>query len=293
MITVSDLYFYPVKSCAGRRTEYAELVDTGLADDRRLMVTDSDGTFISQRIRPELALVQTEIVGDELTLRAPNSGSVTVQIRVEGDECQTVVWDSAVRAVRQDTAANEWLSQYLEVPVQLVALHRNARRPIDPQYAVTDKDVVSFADGYSVLLISEASLDDLNSRLASPAPMSRFRPNVVVNGCDAFAEDEWARFRIGDVLFHGVKPCARCSVIGVDQATGLSHSEPMRTLATYRKLAAGVMFGANLVHTVGGRIAVGDQLEILDRKPPLKGLPPRELGGRHNRCNQQSPPTAG
>jgi uncharacterized protein YcbX len=162
--------------------------------------------------------------------------------------------------VSEDAA--EWFSEFLGISCKLVAMTERSIRPVAKEYAVNN-DVVSFADGYPFLLISEATLDDLNSRLATPVPMKRFRPNLVVKGCEPFAEDTWKEIQIGDAKFYVVKPCARCTIPTVDIETGEKGVEPLRTLATYRNFENKVLFGQNLLPASNGTLSVGDAIQII------------------------------
>jgi hypothetical protein len=178
------------------------------------------------------------------------------------------VWRSTLPAATATETAALWLSDILGRPCHLVFMADPASRPVDPAYA-QPHDTVSFADGFPVLLASTASLDDLNTRLANPVPIGRFRPNLVVSNAVPWAEDAWRRIRIGDVVFRLPKPCTRCIVTTVDQQTGErpDPQEPLRTLATFRRGAGGVMFGQNMVPEAPGRISVGDTVHVLETGP--------------------------
>lgn len=269
-INLSALHVYPVKGCRGMSPPAAWAGPRGLDGDRRWMIVDGAGVFITQRTHPHLALIAPEPVPGALVLRAPGVPPLTVPLGDHGGPAldtgsvEVTVWrDEALARDAGDEAA-AWLSAYVGEPVRLVHMPEDTHRPVDPHYAVPG-DIVSFADGFPWLLISEGSLDDLNGRLARPIPMDRFRPNLVVKGCEPFAEDTWKRIRIGDAVFRVVKPCARCVVTTTDQETGEPEGpEPLRTLATYRRVGDGVMFGQNLLAEQTGQLRVGDAVEILD-----------------------------
>jgi len=265
MIQVSGLFIYPIKSCGGRAVESATLDAKGFVDDRRFMIVDDAGCFLTQRELPSLALISPRSDADTLSLTAPGMTPVSIPIvRGPGNETVTV-WDDTCSAIDQGDVVGAWLSAFLAARCRLVRLADDTVRRVDPTYATSPDDEVSFADAYPLLLIGEASLADLNGRLDAPLPMNRFRPNVVVSGSEPYAEDTWRSIEIGDVRAQVVKPCVRCVTTTVDQATGDRGKEPLRTLATYRKGPRGVMFGQNVIHTTAGTINVGDDLRVIDR----------------------------
>jgi uncharacterized protein YcbX len=260
MVRVTALYVYPVKGCRGIRVDRAAVVARGFAGDRRWMIVDADGMFVTQRTHPQLALVRTALGGDGITLDAPGLATLRLPVAYEqGRRRDVQVW-SHVGAARVHEDGSDWVSRYLGAPHALVYMPDSHLRPVNPERA-RPGDVVSFADAYPFLLISEASLSDLNARLAAPIAMTRFRPNVVVAGCPPFAEDGWARVRIGAVGFRGVKRCDRCAVTTIDPETGAGGVEPLRTLASYRREQGKVWFGMNLIHDAEGTLAVGDPVE--------------------------------
>jgi uncharacterized protein YcbX len=187
-----------------------------------------------------------------------------VACRDDGPRERVTVWKDRVPAVDQGDEAADWFAAFLGAPCRLARLPDDYARRVDGRYARRPDDQTGFADGYPFLLLSEASLDDLNGRLASPLEMRRFRPNIVVAGCAPFAEDGWRRFRVGPIGFDVVKPCARCVVTTTDQETAERGVEPLRTLATYRRVRNKAMFGQNLVHEGSGVIRVGDPVEIVE-----------------------------
>ena len=172
------------------------------------------------------------------------------------------IWGESVPGESAGSEADSWLSLALGTPCRLVHMAETTERPVDPDYAATAARV-SFADGFPFLLISEGSLQDLNTRLASPVTMARFRPNIVVSGALPFEEDTWREIRIGDLRFEVVKPCARCVMTTVEPTTGEKGKEPMRTLSTYRKQGSNVFFGQNIIHRGTGTLAVGQSVEVL------------------------------
>jgi uncharacterized protein YcbX len=261
--TVSHLNVYPVKSCRGIPLLSATLDRWGIQHDRNWMVVDADGLFVSQRTQPRLALVEPSVSPEELTLRAPEMVPLRLPVTGRaGQEREVTIWKDACRALDQGETAAEWFSRYLGQATRLVRIGASFARTVDEAFYPAGAEV-HFADGYPLLVLSLASVSDLNARLLEPVPMNRFRPNVVVDGCPPLAEDTWKRIRIGEVTFQVTKPCARCAITTVDQATGVQGKEPLATLSTYRRGEAGVLFGQNLVHQGVGTVRVGDSVEVL------------------------------
>jgi hypothetical protein len=268
-VKLSALHIYPVKGLKGIDLAEAECTDRGLRHDRRWMVVDADGVFLSQRSHPRMATVWTELGDGMLSLAAPDVGSVEVPLEAGGSSASRVavrVWDSVVEAVPVSSFADAWLADYLGLPCRLVYMPDATRRESNAKYA--EKKLVGFADGFAYLLTNDASLADLNARLAGKGhaalPMNRFRPNLVVSGTSAFAEDGWQELRIGDAVLRAAKPCGRCEVTTTDQATGeVRGPEPLATLATFRGSDEfGVMFGINLVTLKTGKLRVGDAVTL-------------------------------
>lgn len=256
--SVTDLYVYPIKSAAGTRVQQANVLPTGLERDRRWMVVGPDGTFLTQRSQPRMALIRPRFEGDELKVSAPGMPELTLPARLaQGEDVGVRIWRDTPVALRGPAEAHAWVSAFLDGSYELVYLPDERARQVDLEFA-RPGDRVGFADGYPFLIISEASLTDLNTRLTTPLPMNRFRPSIVVGGCPPFAEDGWREIAVGPLRMHVVKPCARCAITTVDQDTGVTAREPLRTLATYRKRGKGVMFGQNAVHDGVGTLRVGD-----------------------------------
>ncbi|QDG49355.1 MOSC domain-containing protein [Persicimonas caeni] len=263
-IVISSLHIYPVKSAAGVEVDAARVTDRGFAHDRRWMVVAPDGTFITQRSHPKLALVRPSLGGGELRLERAGAAPLVVPAELgRGAELEVEVWGERCKALDAGDEAGRWFGEELGTDCRLVFMPESTRRAVDPKHGGAD-DIVSFADGYPFLLIEQASLEDLNGRLDAPVPMDRFRPNIVVDGAEAFAADDWERVRIGKVEFRVAKPCDRCVVTTIDQATGEKGKEPLRTLATYRREGSKVLFGQNLIQQNEGVVRVGDRLEVLE-----------------------------
>ena len=268
---LSGLFIYPVKSLHGLSLASVELDALGLSGDRRFMVVDGGGRFLTQRTLPRMALIRTMLTPERLTLSAAGAGEIGVE-RVSDPAAplrSVTVWKSeGLRAEDCGDAAAVWLGNFLGITCRLVRAGTEFHRRMTKPNARAD-DVVSVADADPLLVISESSLANLNDRLLArgeePLPMDRFRPNLVISGCDAFAEDSWPRVRIGDVVLRAGGPCARCVVTTTDQLTAERGKEPLRTLATYRRDADNsidVNFGQNFIHeTKCGSLRVGDAIE--------------------------------
>jgi len=260
---LSELLVYPVKSCAGIAVTDWPLDARGLRHDRSLMVVDArSGVFLTQREIPALALVRPSLHGGALRLTTPGGST---DLRLDGPPGPTrrvTVWEHTGPATDCGEGAAILLSDHVRRDVRIVAVPRDHERTAESQYAGPDV-AVGFSDGYPLLLIGAASLEALNSRLPSPLPMNRFRPNLVVTGAAPFAEDGWDSIRVGEALIDIVKPCARCAITTVDQSTGIrSGAEPLRALGTFRRGDRGVMFGQNAVHRSLGTLRVGDDVQV-------------------------------
>jgi uncharacterized protein len=264
--TLTSLTLYPLKSCAGLPLTQATVELLGIQHDRRWMAVRPDGTFMTGRELPSLVCVRAAPTPTGLHLSAPGMPDLEVHLPpADAPRLNVRIWNDTCSAARAHAVADRWLSTYLGQPAALVHVDARTERPVDPRYAAPE-DRVGFADGYPLLLISEASLADLNQRLPSPVPMARFRPNLVVGGCEAFAEDGWKRLRIGTVELAIVKPCDRCILTTLDPETARidAQQEPLRTLATYRRTDNKVLFGQNLVVRRPGMLRVGDAVELLE-----------------------------
>lgn len=261
-VQVSGLTIYPVKSLAAVTLARAQVEPLGLAHDRRWMVVDEAGQFLTQRRLARMCLIGAQLQAAGLWLTAPGMADLSVARPSELAVCEVQVWDDRVHGLDAGDEAAAWLAEFLGQACRLVYFDERRERVVDQQYA-RPGDRTAFSDGFPLLLISQASLDDLNSRLAEPLPMSRFRPNLVVSGCEPFAEDGWRRLRIGDVELRVVKPCSRCIIPNIDPATADKGVEPARTLATFRKRGNHVYFGQNVIADGEGEIAVGMPVAIL------------------------------
>jgi uncharacterized protein YcbX len=271
---VSRLLLYPVKGCRGVALQSAEVASTGLAvgdiGDREWVVVDEAGEFLSQRELPRMALIETRLSPSALRLSAPGMLSLDIPFASEGDVVRVRVWDDEIDAVTQGELADRWFSDFLGRPARLRRFDPLARRLSKRRYTGPTEAPYKFADAFALLVTSEASLADLNAKLAAkgePAvDLDRFRPNVVLAGVDAFEEDYARELRAGDLVVELVKPCVRCTVPSVDPARGEQGLEPGDTLAAYRRRddAGGVVFGVNGIVTrgAGTRLRVGDAAEL-------------------------------
>lgn len=261
---VSGLYVYPIKSAGGIALPSADVGTRGFHYDRRWMLVDDGGKLITQRRFPKMALINLHVSEECLIVDAPGMPSLSMPLRPENKSYVPVqVWDDHTQGLPVGKEADSWFSTYLNSPCRLVYMPEDADRPLDWQDRTSDNQV-SFADWFPFHMVSEASLQSLNKRLERPVAISRFRPNIVINGCTAFAEDDWAYLRIGTVHFQVAVPCPRCSVVNVDQQTGVrGKGEPLRTLAQYRRVGKEVWFGRHLVHDEQGELRVGDAVEVL------------------------------
>jgi uncharacterized protein YcbX len=267
---LAEIRIFPVKGLHGGTDDSAVVEPRGLAGDRRWMVVDEPGRFLSQRELPRMALLSARIVAGGITLAAAGRAPLFVATPTQGHARAVTVWDDTVAALPAGRAAGAWLSEALGAACTLVFQADAASRPVRPDHAAPG-DVVSFADGFPILLGAAESLADLNARLARRVPMLRFRPNLVVEGAPAWAEDGWRRVRIGGAVFRVVKACDRCIVTTIDPDTGdrPDPEEPLRTLKTFRRDAGGrVYFGQNLVPERCGTIRVGDAVEVLEAGAP-------------------------
>lgn len=259
---LSEITIYPVKSCAGFSVPETQLDRFGPAGDRRWMVVAPDGGFLTQRELPGMALleVRTEPGGiglsfqdRQIVVHEPGPQSASALVRVWGDSVPAL--DAG-----EDSAA--WLSDVLGRPCRLVHMPQDSVRMVDGAFA-SEGETVGFADGFPLLLISRSSLDELNRRLSRPVNMNRFRPNLVVTGCAAHAEDEWRRIRIGAVEFDVAKACSRCVMPSIIQESGQRDPDINRALAAYRRFHGQILFGQNLLYQRCGTLSVGDEVEVL------------------------------
>lgn len=267
-MTLTNIFIYPVKSLAGIALQEAQVELRGLRHDRRWMVTDMEGRFVTQREIGHMARIGTDIREDGLWLFDRRRPEDTVQVPFFSDnkivpQLEVRVWGDVCAGYATTQAADAWLSEHLGQALRLVYMPDTVQRHTDARYAPAGQ-FVSYADGFPFLLIGEASLDDLNRRLEQPVPMDRFRPNFVFEGGQPYEEDDWSDFWVGGVPFRGVKPCGRCVMTTINQDTTERLPEPLRTLATYRMRDKSIKFGQNVIWT-GEEMApvrVGDVVRV-------------------------------
>lgn len=262
---LDQISIYPIKSCAGINLNHSEVEDRGFPLDRRWLLIEENGAFISQRNSPKLGQIIISHHRDHLLVSSAGKGSLTLELESSSfTQVKAQIWKDTVQGNWISHECDAWFSEILERRVRLVHMNREVRRPLAKSYLPHNRSFeVSFADGYPYLLTNQESLRDLNGRLDHPIPMDRFRSNLVVSGFEAFAEDHWKHIRIGGVEFLVVKACARCVVTTIDQESGMASKEPLKTLATYRKQNGKVNFGMNLIALNTGSVNKGDLVVIL------------------------------
>lgn len=263
MPEIASIHIYPVKSLGSIELTEARVTPAGLEHDRRWMVVDRDDRFMTRRTVPGMTRISVEPCLSGWRLSCPDQGWAEIpKAMSEGAPVQVQVWRDRVRALVGPAEASEWLSDALGLACRLVHVVDADLRTVDPEYGA-EGDVVGFADGYPLLLTASASLEELNTRLARPVVMRRFRPNLVVTGAAAFAEDDWRHLRIGDTPFENVKPCSRCVVVDTDPDTGERLGDVLPTLSTYRRGDTGVNFGVNLVPRGSGVVRLHDAVRTV------------------------------
>ena len=269
-LRLSEIWIYPVKSLGGIRVKSARVFEKGLEYDRRWMLIDRDNDFMTQRIYPKMALFKLQIQsrwsrwppawgsGFKIT-HGKDSINLSFNHSSMSKPIKAVIWDDEVEVYEVNKDYSSWFSGRLGIECKLVSFPENNTRPVDQQYQINQENV-SLADAYPLLMIGEQSLADLNTRLADPVPMNRFRPNLVVRGSQAYEEDGWRNFSVGKNKFAAVKPCARCVLTTVNQDTGEKGMEPLAALSKYRKKDNKVLFGQNLIAIDHGKIYEGDEI---------------------------------
>jgi uncharacterized protein YcbX len=261
-IRLAEIWIYPIKSLGGIRLKTSSVEEKGLQYDRRWMIVDENGIFLTQRAIPKMATVDVTLHDTGLILsdRFEPEDRVLVPFIADSElPVHVKVWNDMVLALKVSDKADHWLSRQLGKNVSIVAMTASTHREMNHADAAPGR-VVSFADDFPYLLISQASLDDLNSRLTEPVTMNRFRPNFIISGTEPFAEDSWKHITIGDVGFEVKKPCERCVLVNVDQHSGKKGTEPLKTLATYRRADKKVLFGQNVISLENGVVREGDEV---------------------------------
>lgn len=271
MLQISQLYIYPIKSLGGCSVASAIITDRGFEHDRRWMLVDANNRFLSQREIPSMVFLQVEILAATLKVFSSNKPDDYIEIPFTSKSdifIEVDIWGIYCKAQLLNNEINNWFSKILGQPCRLVYMTDSTEVKVEPNYAINN-DLTSFSDGFPILMISEASLNDLNKRVAEPLPMNRFRPNLVFKGGQAFIEDRMKKFSINGILFFGVKPSSRCVVTTINQSTAQKTKEPLQTLATYRKKDSKIYFGENVIAAGNGKITIGDNIDILQLKESI------------------------
>lgn len=272
MVSISQLYIYPIKSLGGIAVKDAMVTERGLQNDRRFMLVDENNQFLTQREHRTMALLKTGIENNELIVYQKDNPAEKLRLPlVPEPSALTVmvkVWDDWCEGQYINEEADNWFSDQLNFSCRLVYMPESTKRKVEAAYAMNG-DITSFSDGYPVLLISQSSLDDLNSRMEEALPVNRFRPNIVITGTQPFEEDTMEEFSINEINFYGVKLCARCVITTTNQDTGDTGKEPLKTLSQYRRIDNKVLFGQNVLCHGKGAIRVGDEIKIVKTKPAL------------------------
>ncbi|MFD1140517.1 MOSC domain-containing protein [Larkinella insperata] len=273
---LKEIWIYPIKSLGGISLTEAAVEQKGFQYDRRWMLVEPNGTFLTQRENTVMALVNVELTDHSLRVYHRHRPDDVLEIalgQTSGEALTAYVWGKqAVDSLVVSPQADEWFSRLLGFPCRLVYMPENSLRPVDPDYAEPE-DVVSFADGFPYLVISTDSLDELNRRAGETLEMIRFRPNLVVSGTNPHEEESWYHFQIGDLTFYGVKPCARCVLTTINPETAEKGKEPLKTLATYRRLDKKILFGQNALAETTGMLRVGQSVTVLERRPARLPFP--------------------
>jgi uncharacterized protein len=271
-LVLSDIYIYPVKSLAGIHVSSWPVTETGFKYDRKWMLVDTEQQFLSQRRLPRMALIKTALTDTQLILSAPGMDNLSLALEPKtGNIINSTIWHDQVDTLAVSAEADEWLSRFLQTDCRLVYQPDSSIRPVNPGFAKPG-DQTTLSDGFPFLLISENSLAALNQSMQLNLSMTRFRPNLVVSGCESYAEDTWREITIGAIGFRLPKPCSRCSVPTIDPETAETGKEPLTTLNRLRKWQNKVYFGQNALHNQCGVLSVGDSIHIKitgSQQPPL------------------------
>ncbi len=269
---LNQIFVYPVKSLSGIKVSKWSVNDKGLLHDRKWMLIDSNNQFLSQRRVPKMVLIKTQITGSQLILSHSTASSISLPLNPsDGKDCETTLWNQLCSAKTTNKEADQWLSDFLDIPCRLVYQPDKAIRPLDPDYA-NPTDKAYFSDGFPFLIASQASMDSLNQSMRLNLPIQRFRPNLVISQCHSFAEDQWREIEINSIGFRLPKPCSRCSVPTIDLETAETNKEPLKTLNRLRKWNKQVFFGQNALHNNAGELSIGNEVIIKSTgvsQPPL------------------------
>ena len=261
---VSQLYIYPIKSLGGVALTEAVVTERGFEHDRRWMLIDENNRFLSQREVTQMALLKVGLKSDGLLVTYTKTGkNILIPFKpLTNESCEVIIWDDICTAIYVGTGADEWFTKIIGLKCRLVYMPDSSNRQVDERYAPTGQ-ITSFSDAYPFMMLGQATLDDLNNRLAEALPTDRFRPNIVFTGGKPFEEDKLDHFTIGNINFNGVKLCARCVLTTINQTDGSKSKEPLKTLASYRSKNNKIYFGQNLIHVGNGTIAIGDFITVI------------------------------
>ncbi len=261
---LSHIRIYPIKACAGVDVQEAHMDERGLRYDRRWMLVNEQGMDLHQFDYPRLASVVVALDNDGLLIQAPGMSPLCIPLQPQHSAPRAVQWFQGIcAAFPASEQADVWFQDFLHAPCHLVFMPETAKHPVEPGYEI-DKELAAFTS-FHYHLLGEGSLDDLNQRLATPVPLERFRPNLVVAGAPAFAEDSWHTLQINNAIFHVVKPCDRCAITTVDAVKGvMTGKEPLTTLAKYRTFKQKVLFGQYLLSRDSGVLHVGDEVQVIE-----------------------------
>lgn len=264
---LSEIWIYPIKSTRGFRVAQADVEAEGLAYDRRWMLVDEEGHFMTARTHPQLLQIETQLEDGMLRISSPNQPSIRIPLHPSEENIQDVeIWGRSCKGISVQSDVSEWMSSYIGVTCALVRTSSAQPRQMKPSHVLQGLGHVSFADAFPLLLISEASLEELNRRAGTTLSMERFRPNWVVRGCEPFEEDMWSTFQVGSIQAWGGKLCDRCVLTTIDPGTGQKGREPLATLATFRKWNNRVYFGLNVAPSSYGMVREGDRIHSVQLK---------------------------
>lgn len=261
---IKSLSVYPVKSCRGVSKELLNIVDTGFEFDRQFMIIKSDGTFITQRRYPKLAQIEINIEDECISFFA-DGDKLKLTLRQEGEELDTIIWEDTLKSIDQGDEIANWLSSFLEIDCRLVSTSKDHPREVKEKYKEFGLESINFVDRLPFLLVTSASLSDLNNKMGITIPIDRFRANIVIENDVPWEEDSWKKIRIGNIYFNVVKSCVRCAIPTIDQSTGeRMGAEPLKTLRTFRNSSKGVEFGRLLIQENTGNLNLNDEVEIIE-----------------------------
>ncbi len=259
---IHSLHVYPVKSCQGIDYASMELTQNGFSYDRHWMLVDKQGQFLSQRQLPQMALIKTEFDHDSLVVSSPGHGQFEIPLRgKDRNKVPVTIWNDRCSAALVSTQASRWFSDTLNTDCDLVFMPPAEKRQVDPQYAASGQ-TVGFADGFPLLVLSRASIELLNKKLDKKIDINRFRANIIIDGCEAHAEDQWASMIVNGIKILLPKPCSRCIIPAIDQRTAIKHKTVLKTLASYRRHDGKVFMGQNGLHLSTGQLRVGQKIEF-------------------------------